>query len=170
MKRQKKVKVESKSSKKKKITTIIIISLILIFIGILVLNIVGNNSENNETIIATKTITEENQIKQDVQYTIKVKDYNIELITKKIVFETEQEAKTEYKRYETTNKFEGTEIGLELKKKELILTIPEKQLKQELEYTNNNNITILTQTGEKREITNIQLIKEKLQQQGYTIK
>lgn len=170
MKKLKKVKTKSKMNKKKKIIITIILILILISIGVFVLNILENDTNLQDTIIATKTISEENQAKQDIKYIIKMKDYNLEDITKEITFETEQEAKAEYERYKIINKYEKREIGLELQKKKLILTLPEEQLKQELEYEEYKNITMIISSDERKEVINQEYLKELLQDQGYTIK
>lgn len=152
----------------KKRILIIILLLILIFVGYFIFNALRNNSEANTEIIAIKEITENEQT-QKITYTIKIKDYLIETATKEIKFETEEQAQLEYNRYETINKYERREIGLELKGKKLTLTMPETQLLQDIECNIESKI-IVTESGEEIEFIDQQDLKDCLKNQDYTIK
>lgn len=156
--------------KGKRIILLIILVILMLIIAYFAFDILKNNSKQEDTKIVATKIVEENKQKEITTYIIKIKDYNIESIIKEIIFETEEEAKLEYNKYETINKYEQRGIGLELKKEKLILTMPEKQFKYDIEYKEEYSTTVITQLGEQKEIINQEKVKELLLQQGYEIK
>lgn len=168
MKRNKKVE---KNPKAKRIIKSIFLIILLFIIAVVSYYIYLTSQERtgNNTIIAIKEITEDKQTKE-IKYTIKIKDYLIETAIKEIKFETEEQAQLEYNRYETINKYERREIGLELKRKKLTLTMPETQLLQDIEYNTRIIKTMTFENGEKIEIIDQQELKDCLKNQDYTIK
>lgn len=150
-----------------KIIIAIVIILAIMAIINLVYSIIVGYRMTNKTIVATKSITTEFGTKQEIKYEIKIKNYEIQNILKEITFETEEEAKLEYSRYEIINKYELREIGVELKKKKLIFAMPEKQFKLDINYKDCNNI--IDESEEETRINEEELIKC-LTNQGYEIK
>lgn len=120
------------------------------------------------TIKATKILTENGQ-EQKIKYTIKIKNYEIQSAIKEFTFKTKEEAQAQYNRYEIINAYERREIGLELKGKKLILTMPIKQLIQDIEW-NENKIIIQTKNGQEKETIDQIELKKCLIDQGYEIK
>lgn len=166
------VQVKQKTQNKKtiwkkiiKVLGIIFILVIALIIAMLIKSILKNETKNNK-IVATKIENEQN-IK--IKYTIKINDYEIESAIKEIKFETKQEAEAEYNRYKIINKYERREIGLQLKNKKLVLTMPENQLLQDIEY-NKEKIITLTDDGREIETINQNELKQCLINKGYIIK
>lgn len=159
-----------KKGSKKKIIVLIVLVILILTITYFIFDILKKNTKQEDIKIVATKIVEENRQKEITTYTIKIKDYNIESIIKEIIFETEEKAKSEYNKYEIINEYEQREIGLELNKKKLILTMPEKQFKYDIEYKEEYSTTIMTQLGEQKEIINQEKVKELLLQQGYEIK
>ncbi|MBQ3145322.1 MAG: hypothetical protein IJB90_01890 [Clostridia bacterium] len=162
---------KEKKNKKTLVKKIIIFILLIILLGIvatlgLIIYSRTTNVKEKNTITATKTIEET----QTIKYIIKIKDYNIQSAIKEITFKTEQEAKSEYNKYEIINEYERREIGLELKKKKLILVMPEKQVLKDIGYNTEIIKTITFENGEKIEIIDQSEIKQCLVNQGYEIK
>lgn len=172
MKKSKKIENINKESKSKKNKALKILSLILAIIIVIITSIfiysmLFTNKTKNNTITAVKTITTEYGQNQEVKYTIKIKDYKLESAVKEITFQTEEEANLEYNRYQIINEYEVREIGLELNNKKLILTMPEKQFKLDINYKNRSN---LIYEGEEDEQINQEELKQCLIDQDYQIK
>lgn len=160
--------MKKKPSKK---IVILIIAIILIIVGVFTFFILNNIEKNKNTkIIATKVLITEYGQEQQIKYTIKIKDYDMQSAVKEITFKTEQEAKLEYDRYEIINKYEKREIGLELKKEKLILTMPEEQFLIDIEYDTENDTAIISQVGKDKTIINQEELKKCLINQGYEVK
>lgn len=155
-----------KNINKKRILVIILL-LILIFVGYFIFNALKNNSEANTKIIARKTLIED---KQDLIYTIKIKDYNIESATKEIKFETEEQAQLEYERYQIINKYENKGWNLQIKNKKVTIFMTGEQFKDDIEYDKRNSITYINAGGEQKEMISQDEIIKALEEQGYTIK
>lgn len=172
MKKNKKLKETSQERKPALKRTIKIIILIILLAVLMmatcsIYSLFKDELKNN-TITAIKEVIE-NEQKEKIKYTIKIKNYEIESATKELIFETEEEAQVEYNRYEIINKYERREIGLELKNKKLILTMPESQLLQDIEYMQ-DKITIIIKNEEEKEILDQEVLKKCLKEQGYEVK
>ena len=170
----KKNRKEKQYKENKSVKKIIKRSVLLIFLVILIAFTVFSiyctfrNVKKSNTIIATKIVTE-NEQEQKIKYTIKIKNYEIQSAIKELTFKTKEEAQAQYNRYETINLYERREIGLELKGKKLILTMPIKQLTQDIEW-NENKIIIQTKNGQEKETIDQIELKKCLIDQGYEIK
>lgn len=172
MKKNKKLENINKESEIKKNKTLKILILILaitivIITSIFIYLMLFTNKTKNNTITAIKTITTEYGQNQEVKYTIEIKNYKIESVVKEITFQTKEEANLEYNRYQIINEYEVREIGLELNNKKLILTMPDKQFKLDINYKNRSN---LIYEGEEDEQINQEELKQCLIEQDYQIK
>lgn len=165
----KKNRKENKPRKKaiKRSILLIFLFLIIAFITLSVYFTFKDVKKTN-SITATKIVTE-NEQEQKIKYTIKIKNYEIQSAIKELTFKTKEEAQQEYNRYEIINAYERREIGLELKGKKLILTMPIKQLTQDIEW-NENKIIIQTKNGQEIETIDQIELKKCLIDQGYEIK
>ena len=72
--------------------------------------------------------------------------------------------------YETINSCENKGFELELKGKKLIITMPEKTFKEDIQYNVQRDMTLITKDGEQKKVIDIEAVKEALENQGYTIK
>ena len=153
---------------KKRLIILIVLMIILVIIARSIYSL-SNNEEEENTITAIKVIFEENEQNLDIKCIIKIKDYNIERAIKEITFENEQEAELKYRVYQTVNEYERKGLELELKKKQIIITMTEEQLLQELEYKKQKTIT-KTENGEEKEIIDQNELKQCLINKGYIIK
>ncbi len=166
----KKEKVKKKG-KVKKIILLILLVIIITLITMFLINVLRPTNETetkNDKITAIKTERYFNQ-EEEIKYEIVVKDYKLQKIKKTLSFKTEDEAKLEYNKYETINKYERRNIGLELKGKKLILDMPEDQFFEDIGYNIEDN-TILITDGNKEELVNLEAVRTALRNQGYTIK
>lgn len=153
---------------KKRLIILIVLIIILVIIARFIYSL-SNNEEEENTITAIKVIFEENEQNLDIKCIIKIKDYNIERAIKEITFENEQEAELKYRVYQTVNEYERKGLELELKKKQIIITMTEEQLLQELEYEKKKTI-LKTENGEEKEIIDQNELKQCLINKGYIIK
>lgn len=153
---------------KKRLIILIVLMIILVIIARSIYSL-SNNEEEENTITAIKVIFEENEQNLDIKCIIKIKDYNIERAIKEITFENEQEAELKYRVYQTVNEYERKGLELELKKKQIIITMTEEQLLQELEYKKQKTI-MKTENGEEKEIIDQNELKQCLINKGYIIK
>lgn len=165
-------KEKNQNKKTKKILSriiFIIIGIILLLTILFVINLSRPSSFEENTIVATK-VEQYNGRDKKIKYEIKIKDYDLQSIIKTIEFDLEDTAQMEYEYYEFINKYERRNIGLELKGKKLILTMPEEQFKEDIGYDDIDNTNFTTAKGERKEIINQDALKETLRKQGYTIK
>lgn len=153
---------------KKRLIILIVLIIILVIIARFIYSL-SNNEEEENTITAIKVIFEGNEQNLDIKCIIKIKDYNIERAIKEITFENEQEAELKYRVYQTVNEYERKGLELELKKKQIIITMTEEQLLQELEYKKQKTI-MKTENGEEKEIIDQNELKQCLINKGYIIK
>jgi len=172
MKNNKKLKnINKKSNPKKnkllKILLLILIIIILLITSNFIYSMLFINKIKNNKIVAVKTITTEYGQNQEVKYIIEIKDYGIEKILKEIKFQTEDEARLEYNRYEIINRCEKREIGIELNKKKLILTMPQEQFELDINYRGRRDMTY---EGEINKRITQETLKQYLTDQGYEIK
>ena len=171
----KKKKREKQSKEKKSIFKTIKKSILLLFLLFLIIFIIFFiycgfiDIEKDNTIIATKVLVTENGQEQKIKYTIKIRNYEIESAIKEIQYEEKIIAKVEYERYETINIAERKGIDLKIKGKKIILNMPEKELREDLEYTK-RKLIITTKSGEEKKILEQDEIKRCLLNQGYKIK
>lgn len=157
-----------KEINKKRMIILIVLAIILLLSIVLVTSLFNGNFKKN-TIKAVK-IEKNNGIERTIKYEIKINDFDIYEVKKIIKLNSKDNAQTEYERYEFINKYERRNIGLELKEKKLILTMPVDQLKEDIGYDNKNNIIYVSRENEQKEVINQDAIKDALQSQGYTIK
>ncbi|MBO4815761.1 MAG: hypothetical protein J5507_02260 [Clostridia bacterium] len=151
---------------KQKFKVIIIIAVIVLILFLIFLKV---NNNLNSNIIATKKITEFGQ-STIYKYTIKIKNHTVQSIEKVIKTKNEEEAQIIKRQYGILNQYEKKGIEIKLKGKTLILDMPEQAFKDEIGYSETNNIKYILNNQEQKEIMNISKVKELLQEQGYTIK
>ena len=106
----------------KKIKIILYLFIIIVLLILIYTNFIG---PTNNTIVATKTIIENDQ-STTIKYTVKIKDYDVGSIRKVITSSSKKAATNAYEMYETINSCENKGFELELKGKKLIITMPEK--------------------------------------------
>lgn len=169
-KKNDKINQTDRPKKKRIIKNIVLIILLIIIIvaSSFIYSIFRNTNKNNK-ITAIKTISEDGQNKT-IEYTIKIKDYEIINIEKGISFDTKEEAQFEYGKYQIINKFERKEIQAQVKKKKVILTMTEEQFKEDIQYEKEYKVMITTKEGEKKEVLDQSFLIKFLREQGYEIK
>lgn len=163
---------KEKNQNKKRIlpkVILIVLGIVLLLTIIFVINLFKPSSSEQNTIIATK-VEEYNGNNIEIKYEITIKNYDLQSAIKTIEFYFEDTAQMEYEYYEFINKYERRNIGLELKGKKLILTMPEEQFKEDIGYDDINNTNFTSAEGEQKEIINQNALKDALRKQGYTIK
>ena len=160
-----------KAKSKKKIIIAIILLVIILAVAIAgrIYYLKYVDHTKNTKIIATKTVTENEQTKE-IKYTVKIKDYDIINVEKEIEFNSKEEAQEEYDRYQIINKYEKRGIQAELKKKKIIITMTEEEFKEDIGYEKEYKIRITTEKGEEKDILDQGFLVLHLQEQGYTIK
>ena len=153
-----------KKKKTKTIALVILISIALISICLLIIK--NKDDEKNIKIVATKSSTDGSELK----YKIQIKNYDIENIEKEITFKDEEQAQSEYARYNIINAFGGENLNVQIRKEKLIILMTEEQFKEDIEYDEQKNITHINSSGEQKEIMSQEEIINALVKQGYTIK
>lgn len=167
MKKNKQEKEKNKRPKRiKRIILLIILLFILILSAYAIYSIFKDELKNNTIIAIKETIEDEQQ--QEIKYIIKIKNYEIESAIKEITFKSKQEAQSEYNRYEIINEYEERKLGLNQKGKKLKLLMPENELLQDIECSQ-DKIIVVTKNGEEKEIINQEELKKCLIEQGYKI-
>lgn len=172
MRKTKKINKINQNNRPKKNRTIktilLIILLIIIIVGAGLIYSIFKNTNKNNKITAIKTISEDGQNKT-IEYTIKIKDYEIINIEKEISFETNEEAQFEYEKYQMINKFERKEIQAQVKKKKVIITMTEGEFKEDIQYEKEYKVMITTKTGEQKEVLDQSFLIKFLRDQGYSV-
>lgn len=148
------------------IVVVILITAITIFRMCAIKSI--NKEEKNCVVVATKD--DEENFQDKIKYKIQIKNYDIENIQKEITFDSEQQAQSEYARYNIINAFGGENLNVQIKKKKLTIIMTEEQFKEDIEYDEQKNITYINSAGEQKEIMSKEEIINALTKQGYTIK
>ena len=154
---------------RKKIIFVIVLILILLIISGYFIFFKSKNTDESNIIIATKI--EENMGQNiEIKYKIEIDNYDLSVIEKTLIFETEAEAKAQYKIYEITN--ENQRKGMELKqdKKKLTIIMPVELFKEEINYQDKNTINYKNENGEPGKIISQNELIETLTSQGYEIK
>ena len=167
----KKEKKEKNKKKNKRILSFCVILIILIILVCCYLFLNGNKASKfvNGKRVAVKEITEFDETKK-ITYELEIKNYDLVSVQKEINFNSKEEAEAESKTYETINEYEQRGIEIKVKGKTLVLKMPVSYFEYEINYKEENDITFKTDDGKERKTVNISLVKELLQEQGYTIK
>ena len=160
----------NKKVKKKTVIMLLIVLIILIIVVNMYLILRNNNKDKSSTIIATKIITGEDENVKRIKYKIEIQNYNIENVEKEITFETKEQAQLEYERYKTINEYERKNLNVQVKNKKLTILMTEEQFKEDIEYDEESNITMVSESGQIKKIINQSKVINILNEQGYTIK
>lgn len=158
-----------KINRKKIIIFVIVLILILLIISSYFIFLKSKNRDENNIIIATK-IEENNGQNIEVRYKIGIDNYDLSIIEKTLIFETEEEAKTQYKIYDIINENQRKGMVLKQDKKKVTIIVPIELFKEEINYQDENTIEYKDENGEIRKIISQNELTEKLITQDYEIK
>ena len=161
------MKKEKKKTKKIVLIVLLVLLVIIAFFALRIYKTVTTGFDNN-TIKAVKT-EELDGKKVKTEIKIKFKNYKVETATKTINCISNEQAESEYKKYDFIKQHEIQDIELELKGKKLIISMSEDFLKKELGYTENDMMVVNANDIPYEPIQQDKLISL-LASQGYKIK
>lgn len=155
---------------KKRLIILIVVVILITAIATLMIGTIKNISKEEKSCVIVATKKDEENFQNELKYKIQIKNYDIENIEKEITFKDEEQAQSEYARYNIINAFGGENLNVQIKKEKLIILMTEEQFKEDIEYDEQKNITHINSSGEQKEIMSQEEIINALIKQGYTIK
>lgn len=161
--------MKAKLNKKRIIVFSIILILILLTIASYFIFIKNKHTDESNVIVATK-IEEKEGKKIELKYKIEIENYDLSKIEKTLTFETEEDAKIQYEILEIINENQKKGMELAQSKKKVIVIMPVKIFKDEINYKDENSLKYQDENGEQKEIISQEELTQTLTEQGYTIK